>query len=111
APRVDLDVDRFGRQRAGPFEISGEPSPAKLAALPGCFLSLGKTLPVRERENAVEDLFELASVVRLADMRAIGEILGAQEVAPAHLGGIDLHLARRLLHQALDQVVALGAPR
>ena len=49
-----------------------------------------------------------AAVVGLAHRVLVGHLLGADQVAPAQRRRIHLHLARRRVHQPLDQVDRLG---
>ena len=89
---------------AGPLEEGGDAAAAQLAARLRLLAARGEAVPVGERQALVEDLLERAAVVGLAHRVRVGHLLGPDHVAPAQRRRIHLHLARRRVHQPLDQV-------
>ena len=84
------------------------PRPRSLPRLLRLLAARGEAVPVGERQALVHDLLERAAVVGLAHRVRVGHLLGPDQVAPAQLRRIHLHLARRRVHQPLDQVDRLG---
>ena len=94
---------------AGPFEEGGDAAAAQLAARASTLAAPRReAVPVGERQALVEDLLELAAVVGLRHRVRVRHLLGPDHVAAAQLGRVELHLARRRVHQPLDDVDRLG---
>ncbi len=103
---------------AGPFEKRRHAAPAQAAAATRIGGARVEILPAGERGRLVEHQLELPAVVGLVHRVAVRHLLGANHVAPAKLDRIDAGLARRRVHQALDDVdrlrptgAAIGAGR
>ena len=93
---------------AGPFEEGRDAAAAQPAARLRLRAPRVEAVPVGEREPLVQDRLELAAVVGLRHRVLVGHLLGPDHVAPAQLGRVEPHLARRRVHQPLDQVDRLG---
>jgi hypothetical protein len=70
-----------------------------------------RTLPVRRFQRHVHRAGEIAGVDGEAQMRLVGHLVFADEIAPAHLFARQAGGLRRGVHQALHDEVRLGAPR
>src|SRR5262249_25026604 len=103
AQRAD---NRRGGDAAG-LEICREADPAELAAglrLPTPLLEAGN---VRRLLGNGERALIVPAVVLQGDRGLVGESVGRDEVLPADLQLVHLHLARRLVHEALEQISRL----
>ena len=96
---------------AGPLQKCGQPQAAPFAArLRSCF-SLGKAIPLRQRQAFVHDVLKRTHVIGLAHGIFVGHLAGRNHVAPTQGHAVHADLARRLVHQALDVEDRLGPPR
>ena len=94
---------------AGPFQEGGDAQAAQLAArLRLRAARASKPLQSACARRLVHHLLELADVVGLAHRVLVRHLLGPDEVAPAQRDAVDAGLARRLVHQPLDDVDRLG---
>jgi hypothetical protein len=85
------------RQRvaAGPFEEGGDAAAAQAALRLRRHAARLEALPVGQRQALVEHLLELADVVGLPHRILVGHLRGADHVAAAQLGAVDLQSRAR----------------
>src|SRR5256885_12774458 len=107
--------DVCGLRRADPGGLDeareSDPEPALLHA-PGA-LELAEALVVDQRQHAVERGLVLPRVVDETRRRLVRELVGADQVAAAHVGRIQAALTGDLVHRPLADVPGLrpsGAP-
>ena len=97
SPRIELDV-------------VGEPEPAQPARLRARHLARREPRHVGLDQRPVEHPPEVPDVVHLPRDAAIGEPLLRDEVAPPELDRVEPEVARRPVHQPLDDVDRLRPP-
>ena len=98
-----------GRRDAAGFDVAGVTQPALLAALRGLGAPRRESGDIGDFYRLGQRRFIVADVVLQRHRRLVGKSL--DEIAPADFGRIELHLARRGFHQALDHVGRLGPAR
>ena len=107
--RAELAGHHRGRHGAG-LDIGGDADAAQLAARRRFLATLLEARVVGGFESHVERLEIIAAVVGERHRRGVGEGVVGDEVAPAELHRVDLHLARRAIDEALDDIAGLRAP-
>ena len=111
---VAFDSDRHGLREhvgAGPFEERGHAASAQPTAAFGVVKTRVEPGPVGKLERLVHHGGEPAAVVGLVQRILVGHLFRPDHVAPPKLDLIDPCHASRRVHQALDHVDRLRAPR
>src|SRR5664280_2184648 len=93
---------------AGPFQKRGDAAATQQAARFALAPPRRKAVPVGERQALVENFLEAAAVVGLGQRVLVRHLRRRDHVAAAQLGRVEPELARRRIHQALDDVDRLG---
>ncbi len=112
ALRRDLDIAELGLGEAvRDLDVHADADAeceraARLAPQP---LLLAQRLVVGRLEREVERPLVVAAVVGRARCRRQREGVGGEQVAPAHLGGIEPHLQREQVHRTFDRLCRLRA--
>src|SRR5207245_3297 len=91
-----------------PTDIERLPNVPTPAATIAVSLWRTEALVVDQRQHAVERGLVLPRVVDEARRRLVRELVGADQVAAAHVGGIQAALAGDLVHRPLADVRGLG---
>ena len=117
---ADLQLDpplmrqfHIGWLRAGEgagFHIGRKADAAQLAVLAGRFTPCLEAGPVRPPQAGVEMAGEIAGVVQTADRGAVGQLVGADEVALADLVASEPELNGAFVDQPLDEIGRFRPP-
>ena len=121
ARRVDAHLSHFiltaetallgqhlGRPHAAGFHIEGKAQSQILAAREGRLFALLERGKIANLISALEQLVELADIIGPQQRRLVGKGVGRNEIAPPDLNPIDIHLARRRIHRAFENISAFG---
>src|SRR5262249_39647119 len=103
-----LHLRPFARIAHRQLDVVREPYATQLAVPPRFRAALAETMPVGERDTAVHRLFVIAVVIGHAERRAIGQLVGRDQVAPPDLDPVDAGFDRREVAQALHDEHRLG---
>ncbi len=107
-----MQADFFGmRPAAGPFDVAGQAAAVEQALFPGRLLARGKAIPVRKFRGALQHMRERAAIVNLTDRVGVGQLRGLDVVHLADGARVHPDLARRRIHQPLDDKHAFGPAR
>ena len=88
-----------------------KPKAAQLARLGRCGTPRLKPRHIRHLDHPVEGGLIIAGVIHQPGRRLIGELVGGQEVLPAHLERVKPQLAAHLVDHTLQRIGRLGAAR